>query len=105
MRRGTATIAALLLVAGCASPLQGNDDLAGTGGHKDMTIGPPPPDLAGRDFAGRDLAIGGNADLSNNGCPGKNLATDPMNCGTCNHVCMGSHVAQNACTNGFCAVG
>jgi hypothetical protein len=91
-----------LAAAGCATPLQGNDDLAGTG-TKDMSMSHP-PDFAGRDLAGLDLSSG-NVDLLNNGCPGKNLATDPMNCGTCNHVCMGAHVATNACANGFCTVG
>src|SRR5262245_18224187 len=103
MRRGSANIVALAFaVAGCATPLQGSDDLAGTGGPKDMSM--PRPDFAGRDLAGLDLSLG-NVDLSNNGCPGKNLATDPMNCGSCGHVCMGLHVAQNACANGFCTVG
>jgi hypothetical protein len=93
--------AALAALSGCATPLQGNDDLAGTGNH-DMAA--PRQDLAGRDLAGRDLAQSG-FDLSNGGCPGKDLSKDPMNCGSCGHVCMGSHVATNACAGGLCSVG
>jgi hypothetical protein len=89
--------ARLLLVAaamaGCAHPLSGaEDDLAmGGGGHHD-----------GFNGGGGD---GGVHDMNPGSCAGKNLMTDPMNCGFCGHVCQLPHVAMNACVNGTCTIG
>lgn len=88
---------AALMLAACAHPNPSLEDgmggSPGDGGHRDLGAH---GDLGD---AGVDLA------MSANQCPGKNLQTDPMNCGSCAHQCMGTHVAMNACMGGSCAIG
>jgi hypothetical protein len=102
-----------MAATGCARPGLGEDSGGGDGAGpgpmvRDLAT---PRDLAGIDWYGVDLtsvdlATPGKQDLaSGNMCPGKNLATDPMNCGQCGKVCMGARVAMSTCMNGRCAIG
>jgi hypothetical protein len=88
---GRYLLAAVLTIASCArATREGNDDL---------TMG-----NGGGDGGGKSDG-GGKGDMATGTCPGKNLMTDPMNCGACGHVCMGAHVAMNGCVGGKCVVG
>lgn len=75
---------AAALAAGCATAANGDID--------DLTFG-------------RRDGGGGGGDMNIGKCPGKDLQTDPMNCGFCGNVCQLAHTAMNACAGGKCKVG
>ena len=94
-------VAATLLVSACASPVMSEIDAGVPGTNPDG--GPPPPR---RDFALAPGDDGGRlGDLASSPCPGKNLQSDPANCGACGKVCMLPNVMTNACLGGQCVVG
>jgi hypothetical protein len=91
MRSGWLLLIALLAASGCAHPTQGFEDDLGTGG--------------GKGDGGKKGDGGGGGDMNPGMCGGKNLQTDPLNCGFCGNVCMLKDVAKQTCVNGGCTVG